>query len=122
MADPVAVIRAQLVGAAAIAALVGDRVGPAPLAQGDGLASIVLQVISTVPTSHLTGDGDLYQVRIQVTCKAASDAAARALAALVRGVLFTEDQILDNDIDEYDDVTREYLVIQDYLISIHPSA
>lgn len=122
MADAIAIIRAQLGAVAGITALVGDRIGPEPLPQGDTLPAILLAEISVSPYSHLNGSADLDQVRVQVTIKAASDAERTTLKALVRAALFTEDQILQESIEDYLQETKEFLAIQDYFVWVHPSA
>lgn len=122
MADAIALIHAQLAGSAGIVALVDDRIGPEPLSQGGALPAILLQQVSVSPYSHLNGSADLDQVRVQVTIKAATDADRTTLKALVRAVLFTEDQILQDEVEDYLLETQEFLAYQDYFVWVQPSA
>lgn len=122
MADPVEVVRAVLVAAGPVTALVGDRISVNPRAQGDQLPAIVLRVVSTVPNFHLRGDANLDEVRVQVDNFAATNTAAASLSDAVRTALSAADRVLNSEIDDYDPTTEAHVVSQDYLIWIDPTA
>lgn len=122
MADPIEVVKGVLAGASAVTTLVSDRISPLPIAQGETLPAITMRVISTVPTTHLRGDGNLDSVRVQVDSYAASATAAAALSDAVRAALGAADRVLQNEFDDFDPVTETFVVSQDYLLWVHPTA
>lgn len=122
MADPVKVVKAALAAAAPVTALVGDRISPNPRKQGEVMPAIVLTVVSTVPTTHLRGDGSLDECRVQVDCIAATYAAAVALADAARAALQSAERVLVSESTDFEEFTEASVVSQDYLLWIHPTA
>lgn len=122
MADPVEVVRAALVAAAPVTALVSDRISEGPRAQGEPLPAVVLTVISRVATQHLQGDANLDEVRMQVDSLASTKTAAAELAAAVRTALTSVDRILQNEIGDFDEETGTPVVSQDFTFWIDPTA
>lgn len=121
MADPIEVVRGLLNAAAPVTALVSDRISPVPRAQGETLPAVVLRVVSTVPTWHLRGDGNLDEVRVQVDSYAATATAAAALSDAVRAALGAADRVLQNEFSDFDPTTEAHVVIQDYILWVHPT-
>lgn len=76
-----------LTGASAVAARIGDRVGPAPLPAKAGLPAVTYQRISTRrPESH-RGDSGLAIARFQLNAIATTYPVAKAIAGDVRQAL-----------------------------------
>lgn len=122
MADPVKVVAAVLTAAAPVTNLVGDRISPNPRAQGEALPAVSMRVISTVPITHLRGDGSLDEVRVQVDSYAATYTAAAELADAVRAALASAERILVGELTDFDPSTEAHVVSQDYLLWIHPTS
>lgn len=131
------VFRAILTGDAGFSALAGTRVYPGVLPSGATLPAGVFQAISRVPTRILEGDQGRIEKRIQLSCWAATYAAALALARTARVALVDKSGLLgnspdtmrigtirlENEIDDFDrdpgadDRPEGFRVIQDYVIS-----
>lgn len=82
-----AAVRALLVGAPAVATLVGQRIYPYALPQGATYPAIRYQRISTDRTYSIQARSDRAQVRMQVDCYAEALTDALALAAAVRDAI-----------------------------------
>ena len=67
----------------ALAAIVGARIFPAVIPDGQALPAVVHQVISGEAFGNLNAAGDLKSARVQVTSWAATHAGAWTLAAAV---------------------------------------
>lgn len=78
------IVRARLLGDAAIVALVVARVYPQRLPAKVTLPSIVLTRVSGIRAGHLRGVASLARPRVQVDCWAPNSDQAGALGALVR--------------------------------------
>lgn len=76
-------LRAALLGAPAVAGLVGTRVAWGELPQGAGLPGVVLQLVSQPREHVLDGVVGLVRSRVQVDCWAESYAGAKALGRAV---------------------------------------
>lgn len=122
MADPVKVIKAVLAAAAPVTTLVSDRISPNPRAQGEALPAVSMRVISTVPNTHLRGDSNLDEVRVQVDSYGATYTAAAALADAVRTALGSAERVLVGELTDFDPSTEAHVVSQDYLLWIDPTA
>lgn len=106
---------------AGFGALAGDGIYPIGGTSGKPLPHATYQRISTTGTGHLTGGGTTDQVRMQISCWAATALAALELAASVRdciepaegeaiGIFITQQgAALDED-------TRQWGVSSDYFI------
>jgi hypothetical protein len=82
--DPLAVTRSRLLAIAAVTAIVGSRVYATLLPQDATLPAIALQLIDSVPTSHLRGLATRVS-RVQVHSVATKRTDALALANAVEG-------------------------------------
>ena len=122
MAQPLSIVKAALAGAAPVAALVEDRISPEPIKQGQSLPAIGLRRVSTQPNTHLRGDGHLDEVRVQVDYHADTATAALDLAAKGRAALEAAGVPIGDDFDDYDELTRSYVVTQDCLVFLDPTA
>lgn len=80
-------LRTRLVGDAAIAALVSDRVGWGMRLQGGALPAVTLTLISRLPDVAHSGATGLTADRVQADCYAAVREQAYDLAALVEARL-----------------------------------
>jgi hypothetical protein len=77
----VATVRAVLVAAAPVIAIVPEeRIEPVARTQALAVPAITLQRVSSVPFSHLRGNGALRLSSVQVDCYAGDYTSARALA------------------------------------------
>lgn len=76
-----------LTGHGGLAALVSDRVGPAPLAQGSSLPAISYLRVSTLTVHAHSGNVGLLRTRLQFDVWAASAASASAVVAQLRDAL-----------------------------------
>ncbi len=76
-------LRARLIGAGPIAAIVGTQVFWTIVPQGRGLPYLRLQVVSDPRPGHLKGFDAARQTRVQCDCFAPTYALARQLADLV---------------------------------------
>ncbi len=101
----------QLSNNATIVAVVGERIYPLSIPQGESLPAIVYQVISEEHDNHVDGSGGLAHATVQISCYATSYAAARNLAETIR-VAITGDRgtyasievtgcLLESDLDIY---------------------
>jgi len=77
-------LRGYLLDDAAIAAIVGSRLHPLVLPQGDTGPSIVYRRISPIGDHHMQGASGLVSTRTQIDCWALTADAAAALADLVK--------------------------------------
>lgn len=76
---------AHLAADSGIVAVIGDRIRPLKMKQGETKPCITYQRTSGIPTTDLDGlDGKLMQIRLQIDCWAASFDTAAALSELVR--------------------------------------
>lgn len=84
-----------LLADAGVAALVGPRIRPGFLAQGEGTPALVVNKISGAPMVTMGGPAGLAEARMQVDCYAATWLQAEALADAVKAALsairFTHD-------------------------------
>jgi Protein of unknown function (DUF3168) len=127
-------LRAYLLDDAAIAAIVGTRVYPIVLPQGQVQTSIVYTRISGFGDNHMLGPSGLSRPRIQIDCWSQSIDTAAQLANLVKeridGFLGTwlwgedspEEAIVvqgvfyENEREDYDDVSKLYRVSRDFFV------
>jgi len=134
LADMRVGLRAYLLDDAAIAAIVGSRVHPLVLPQGDTGPSIVYSRISAVGDHHMSAASGLVQTRLQLDCWAASLDNAAALADLVKQrldgfsgtMLWGEDSpaeaivvqgiFFDGEREDFDNAAKLHRVSRDYLI------
>lgn len=80
-------LRARLLAAAPVIALVGNRVDWMTRPQSAGLPAITLQTISDDRPKHLKGYQGFRETRVQCDCWASTYAQSRALAEEVIGVV-----------------------------------
>lgn len=80
-------VRARLVAASSVTALLGERITANESPQGEAAPYAVLQTISRVPESQLRGAATLSNSRVQVDVYAESYLEADAAAAAIRAVL-----------------------------------
>lgn len=111
------VIRAHLIGDAAIAALISTRVYPVKLPQGCQLPAIRYKIISNVPLQGIATDHAMPKARMQIDCWADEYDDVLALRAAVKAALNrwsdsgTDPPILDVQLeDEIDDLASELFV------------
>ncbi|CAN5335271.1 hypothetical protein BH10PSE12_BH10PSE12_02710 [soil metagenome] len=81
------VLPAALLADSTVASIVGDKVVPTGGAQGYAAPYLTFQRASTVGSNHLTGGGDLDQVRMQVSAWAKTGLAALVLAQAARDLI-----------------------------------
>jgi hypothetical protein len=107
----------SLLGAAGVAALVGDRAYPLKLTQGAAKPAVTYTRVAGVPSTDLSGDdGDLIEVRAQLDCWAATFDEARAVAEAVRAAIKASASprgYVNVDQDFYEDDTRLYRTMLD---------
>lgn len=82
-----ATVWAELVRDPAVA---GGRVFPVALPEGPVFPAVTYQRVGTAPTAVLRGAADRQSVQLQVDCYAEEYAAAKALAAAVKGRLASD--------------------------------
>jgi len=113
---PIQTIRALLVAAPAVTALVGQRISPAFRAQGEDVPCVTLTLVAVTPQNHLAGVPTLDQNRVQVDSWAATYAGARDVAAAVRTALEAAGLAMESEFDEYEAEVEEYRVSQDFYV------
>lgn len=108
-------------GAAAIVALVGDRVYPVIRPQGSALPAVTYQRIAEDAMMNLDGiDTSLRQVRVQIDCWASTYAAVASLALAMRdrmnaaAATFTSVLLTGGGLDDYEPETRLYRRSMDF--------
>lgn len=127
-------LRAYLLGDNAIAALVGTRIHPVKLPQGQTQPSIVYSRISAIGEHHMQGSSGLARPRIQIDCWAQSADIATALGNLVKeridgfrgqmefggnspaDIIAVQGVFFDNERDDYDDAAQLYRLSRDYFV------
>jgi len=127
-------LRAYLLDDAAIAAIVGTRIYPIVLPQGQVQTSIVYTRVSGIGDNHMEGPSGLSRPRFQVDCWSQSIDTASQLANLVkeridgfRGTWFwgedspaeaivVQGVFFQNEREDFDDATRLYRVSRDYFV------
>lgn len=77
-------IIARLLGTSGVAALVGARVYPGSVPQGEAMPAVVINVISGGPLYADDGEVGLDNVRIQIDCWGETYSSAKLLAREVR--------------------------------------
>lgn len=83
-------LRARLVAAAAVTALVGTRIYWVERPQASALPSITLQTIAEERPQHMAGLENMKVSRVQIDCWASSYAQAQALAEAVIAAVVPE--------------------------------
>ena len=123
MATLLETLRTRLLADAPVAALVGTKVFPLVIPQGEQPPAVVLTVVSDVPATSLTGDPAelLREYRVQVDTYSKRYADAQQLAAAVGLVLgrLAEAELSANREsarDLYDDETQLYRVTADFFV------
>jgi len=121
-------IRARLLAAPAVAALVGQRVYPSKMPQAPTFPTVVLQVISDVPVDSLAVayDGRLSIARLQVDCYAPTYLQAHQVADAVDQVVseLTEvglSAVKETSQDLYDDEVERHRVSMDFAVMRGPA-
>lgn len=126
-------LRAFLLADASIAAVVGTRVYPLRMPQGERGASLVYSRVSGLGDHHMEGASGLTRPRFQIDAWATSADAATELADLVkarldgyRGPMTTNDSpaqtvtvqgvFFESERENYDGTAEMYRVSRDYLI------
>lgn len=101
----------------AVQAAVGQRIYALSRPQGDPLPAVVWQRVATAPVNSLQGFSGLDDVRLQVSCYAATLLAAKELAAAVRAALNGADTlkcICSMEMDGQDPETQNFRVLLDF--------
>lgn len=110
---------------AGVGAVAGDRIHPLNLPQNATLPALTYQRISGPRLRHLGGSSSFGTARIQINCWAATYLGSQLLAAAVRASLngfignLTTLKVsigLENEFDDYDEESREWRIVQDYVI------
>jgi len=101
---------------AAVAALVGNRVRPVHLRQGDPFPAIVYTRISTEPVNDLDGHGGLDNCRFQIDCYSEGYQELRNLAAAVKTAMNAAGHLQAGDRDLYESDLKLHRVILDFSI------
>lgn len=111
-------VKAILAAAAPVTALVGNRINPVALTQGQVYPAVRLSTVALVPTNHLTDDASLDQTRVQVDAYAATYASAHAVADACRAALRAANVQMELEIDGYEPAVDPplYVVTQDYRV------
>ena len=102
----------------AVIASAGLRIYPLLRPELAALPAIVFQRVATDPVASLKGSVGLDSVRVQVSSWAADYSAARSLAQDVRAALEQSSLKirLEMELDDMDEQSIEYRVIQDYRV------
>lgn len=133
LADVRVGLRAYLLADAAIAAIVGTRIHPVKLPQGQTQPSIVYSRVSGLGDNHMHGPSGLSRPRIQIDCWAQSVDTAASLANLVKeridgfrgSMLWGENSpeeaiviqgiFFESEREDYDSESALYRMSRDYL-------
>jgi hypothetical protein len=112
---------ATLVAAPPVAAIVADKIFPTGARKGVACPYVTFQRAGTTQSGHLTGGGNLDQVRMQTNCWASTALGALELAGVVRDAIEPVDGVsigtFQNQLDpSLDEETRQWGVITDYFI------
>lgn len=112
-------LKAHLAADTAIAAQVGERITPQPLAEGGTKPAITYAVVADAPQTDLDGaDGELNNVRVQIDCWAATHDAAKSLAELVRVRMKTAaatfHAVPGSAFEDYEPVTKLHRMTRDF--------
>lgn len=110
-------LRAVLLAAGAVSAIVGTRVAAMLIPEGDAAPYVTYQLISAERHGSMSAPGTMRNARIQLTCWSASYGEAKqlalAVAAAIDGAaLFQAVQVGDQDL--YDPTAKLYAVALDY--------
>lgn len=117
---------ARLAANGTISGLVSTRIYPLILPKSPTMPALVYHKVSGPRVHDLDGASGRALPRIQIDSWADTYTGAQALAAAVRGSLDGYNGLLttiratfklDNEIDDYEEDTKLYRVIQDYIIS-----
>lgn len=122
-------LRAFLLADASIVAMVGARVHPVRLPQGQKEPSVVYHRISALGDHNMAGPSGLSQVRMQVDCWAASSDTAAELSDLVKARLDgfrgpmpgsppveVQGIFFDNEREDFDAGMELYRMSRDYVV------
>jgi hypothetical protein len=123
---------AQLIGDAGVSTIVGSKVHPGHVPQGEDLPAIVYTRISSEREVELDGPSNFVKVHIRVDCWHTSYSGVKSLADAVRaalnGVGIASPRTLgsepvqlvylndDGDLPSFDGDRREYRVTQEWII------
>jgi len=119
-------LRTRLLADGTISGLIGTRLYPVVLPQDPTMPALVSSRVSGQRLHNLSGVAGRGMPRITIDCWASTYAGSKTLAAAVRssldglnGLLTTINASIkiDNEIDDYEDDTGLYRVIQDYIIN-----
>jgi len=96
--------------------IIGTRLYPMRIPQNGSLPAAVYQRISAVPVTSMDGDSGLDDIRIQISCWAATYAQAVDLASKIRTAINSSSlkSRTNGIIDNEDPETKNYGVIQDF--------
>jgi hypothetical protein len=107
----------SLLGAAGVAALVGERAYPLKLPQSATKPAVTYTRVAGLPANDLDGDdGDLINVRLQLDCWAEQFDDVRAVAEAVRAAIMASTSLtglVNFDQDFYEDDTKLYRTMLD---------
>lgn len=109
-----------LTAAAAVVALVGDRLYPLVAKQAAALPFIVYRRVSTDRVCSLAGESHLEFVRVQVGCYAATYPGAKALAHAVLDAMDAATTVRstpDGQVDGYESDPELYTVSLDFQVA-----
>ena len=100
-----------LQGAAAVAAIVGTRIGAhGEIEQTAGRPYLTWQVITAAPENNLSDLPDIDAVQIQINCLHPTEAGIRALARAVIDAIEPHAHVTGVPVDQRDPETRLYWV------------
>lgn len=128
MADVEPVLAAKLTGTAALALLVGTRVGPPPVRQADTMPAITYRRDGGGPLLGMTTNTGLAMPVYELSCWGRTKTEAKAVAEAVDAALsrwedpasspVVLDALLQDEADEYDPDTELHAVVQSWEIWI----
>lgn len=112
-------LRAALLAAAPLTALVGQRVAAGVMPEGESRPYVTFALVGGQRAGSLVAPGTLRNARMQISCWSPSYAQAKQIAqaaqdAVEASVLF--DAIFNGDQDLYDPTTKLHYVALDYSI------
>jgi uncharacterized protein DUF3168 len=126
IADLLPALRSFLLADAALAAVVGARIHPVVLPQGESRPSIVLTEISGMGDHHAQGPSGLARNRYQIDGYAQTADGADSIARLVQarldgfkgmmGAVKIQGALFDTWRDDYDSEAELFRVSSDYVI------
>lgn len=112
-------VRAALIAASAVTALVGQRIAAGIMPEGEARPYVTYSLVSGERIPSMTDNGILRHARIQLNCFAVTYASAKQIALAVQTAIEASalfEVVLIDDQDLYDPETNLFYVVIQYSV------